>query len=293
MGLGEFYSLAAALTWAFAIIFLRKAGESVSPFALNLFRVGFSGVIFVALIPLTGTAFIQQVPLQDYLMLALSGFIGISVSDTLLHRALNLVGAGINAVVDCLYSPLVALFAFALIGEQLGRMQIGGMVLVIGAVVIATNAKPPAGATHRDILKGIGWGVLAMITLAIGIVIAKPVLVKVPVLWATTLRQAVAFVALALMSLGSARRRRAWKVFVPQRSWRFVVPATLLGSVMALLFWIGGMKYTETGVAAVLNQTSTVFVLVLATLILKEPFGPRRFLAATLATTGILLVTLY
>jgi drug/metabolite transporter (DMT)-like permease len=62
---------------------------------------------------------------------------------------------------------------------------------------------------------------------------------------------------------------------------------------MALLFWIGGMKYTETGVAAVLNQTSTVFVLVLATLVLKEPFGPRRFIAATLATSGILLVTLF
>lgn len=293
MGLGELYSLAAALTWAFAVIFLRKAGESVSPFALNLFRVGFSGVIFVALIPLAGLAFLQDVPLTDYLLLALSGFIGISVSDTLLHRALNLVGAGINAVVDCLYSPFVAFFAFVLIREELSRGQIGGMLLVIGAVVIATNAKPPAGATRQDIVKGIGWGILAMVTLALGIVIAKPVLVKVPVLWATTVRQVVAFTALAFMSFGTARRRRAWKVFLPQRSWRFVVPATLLGSVLALLFWIGGMKYTETGVAAVLNQTATVFVLVLATLILKEPFGPRRFLAAVLATSGIVLVTLF
>ena len=274
MGLGEFFSVAAALTWAFAIIFLRRAGETVSPFALNLFRVGFSGVIFVSLIPLLG-------------------FIGISISDTLLHRALNLVGAGINAVVDCLYSPLVALFAFVLIGERLSVVQVGGMLLVIGAVVIATNATPPAGATHRDIVKGIGWGIGAMLTLALGIVIAKPVLVKVPVLWATMVRQAAAFVALALMSLGSARRRAAWKIFMPSRKWRFVVPATLLGSVMALLLWIGGMKYTETGVAAVLNQTSTIFVLVLATLVLKEPFGARRFFSASLAATGILLVTLF
>ena len=52
------------------------------------------------------------------------------------------------------------------------------------------------------------------------------------------------------------------------------------------------MKYAQAGAAAVLNQTSTIFVLLLATLFLREPFTPRKLVAAVLALGGIALVTL-
>ncbi len=102
--------------------------------------------------------------------------------------------------------------------------------------------------------------------------------------------------ALALMvpvATASAQRRHIFKVFRPTQAWRFMLPATILGSFLALLCWIAGMKYTQTvGIAAVLNQTSTIMILVLASLFLGEPFTARRVVAATLALAGILLVTL-
>jgi drug/metabolite transporter (DMT)-like permease len=80
-------------------------------------------------------------------------------------------------------------------------------------------------------------------------------------------------------------------VYRPRADWRFILPATMLGSFFALLLWLGGMKYTEAGSAAIINQTSTVFILVLASIFLKEPFTARRWAAAGLAIGGILLVT--
>ncbi len=289
--LGESLSLATALVWACAVVLLRRSGDSLSPFELNLFRVGISSLLLLVVTALAGEPLLPARPAADYLLLAFSAVVGIVVSDTLFHHSLNLMGAGISAVVDCLYAPFVALAALAVLGERLGTWQLVGMALVVGGVLVTTRAVPPPGSTRRDLLAGIAWGVLAMATLAVGLVAAKPVLARAPVVWVVTFRQLVSLAVLLGATLVSARRRPALAVFRPRRDWRFALPAAVLGSFVALLLWLAGMKHAAAGVAAVLNQTSTVFVLVLAAVFLKEPFTLRRWMAAALAVAGIVLVT--
>ncbi len=288
--MGELYSLICALMWASAVIFFRKAGMVVSPLALNLFRVGISSVLFLVSLFVYGQPLLRPAPLQDYLILGLSGIIAIAISDTLFHMSLNRVGAGVNAVVDALYSPFMVLMAFLMLGERLGPWDVGGMVLIIGGVVIATRVKLTPGTSRRQLTIGILLGAASMATLAFGIVMAKPVLERYDVLWSTTIRQLGALIALVPVALVAPGRRRIWSVFVPGPAWRYSLPGTFMGSYLALLFWIGGMKYTKAGTAAILNQTSTIYILILATLILHEPFTKRKLLAAGLALGGVIFV---
>jgi drug/metabolite transporter (DMT)-like permease len=130
-----------------------------------------------------------------------------------------------------------------------------------------------------------------MATLALGIIVAKPVLEGNSVLWASSIRQIASFAVMAPIALVHSDRKKIWSVFRPNPSWRFSFPGTVLGSFLALLLWLAGMKYTEAGTAAIINQTSTVFLLVLASIFLREPFTLRRWIAAALAITGILMVT--
>ncbi len=288
--MGEFFSLACALMWGIAVIFFRKAGLTVSPLALNLFRVGISSVFFVFTLFVMRMPLLRPAPLGDVLILGLSGVIAIAVSDTLFHMSLNRVGAGINAVVDSLYSPFMVLMAFLMLGEKLGLWDLAGMVLILAGVIIATGVKLPEDASRGTLLVGIGLGAAAMASLAFGIVLAKPVLERYDVLWSTTIRQLGALIALVPVALIAPGRRRIWSVFVPGPAWRFSIPGTFMGSYLALLLWIGGMKYTRAGTAAILNQTSTIYILILATLVLHEPFTKRKFMAAFLALGGVLLV---
>jgi drug/metabolite transporter (DMT)-like permease len=76
----------------------------------------------------------------------------------------------------------------------------------------------------------------------------------------------------------------------PGPSWKYSLPGTVMGSYLALLFWIAGMKFTQAGTAAILNQTSTIYILVFASLFLKEAFTRRKLVAAILAVAGIMLV---
>ena len=70
------------------------------------------------------------------------------------------------------------------------------------------------------------------------------------------------------------------------------LPGALLGSYLALIFWIAGMKYAKVGVAAILNQSSTIYVLILAAVFLKERLTRRKLVASAVAIAGIVLVTL-
>lgn len=290
--MGEVYALLTAIMWASAVILLKRSGESVPPLALNVFRVVLSAAALLLTMMVAGQEVLRPAPLSDYLILFASGVIAIAISDTLFLMALNRVGAGIAAIIDCLYAPGVVLFAFLLLGERLGPWQSAGMVLVIGGVLIAARHEPPAGVTSRQILVGSVYGVLSMATVGLGIVIAKPVLNYSPILWATTMRQLGALVVLVLAALVAPGRRATFSCFRPSRTWRHSVPATFLGSYLALIFWIGGMKYSNAGPAAILNQTSSIYILVLASIFLKESFSVRKAIAVTMAVAGIVMVTL-
>lgn len=290
--MGKLFALLSALTWAVAVILFKKSGERVPPFALNLFKAGVSVLLFIGTLFLMGQGVWGEAPLKDYLILFLSGVIGIAISDTLFLMSLNIVGAGILAIVDTLYSPLVVLLAYLFIGERFGFWQILGMVFVVLGVLATARPEATKELSRARLIEGISIGALAMITLAVGIVIAKPVLNRSPVVWATTVREIGCLVVMVPIAFASKDRWRILSAFKPSRTWRFSLTGTIIGSYLALMLWIAGMKYTLAGTAAILNQSNTIFVLIFASVFLKEGFTKRKFLAAALAITGIVMVTL-
>jgi drug/metabolite transporter (DMT)-like permease len=119
---------------------------------------------------------------------------------------------------------------------------------------------------------------------------AKPVLAGFPLIWAALIRLSTGTVCIAALALASPRRKATFAVFKPARVWRVSLPAAVLGTYISLLFWLAGFKYTKASIAAILNQTSVIFAMVLATLVLKESFSRRKLLAVILAFSGALVV---
>ncbi len=288
--MGEIFALACALVWAFAVIFFRKSGETVSPFSLNLFRVAVSSLLFALTMVVMRQPLLGRAPLGDYLILVASGVIAIAASDTLFHMCLNRVGAGLNALISTLYSPFIILFAVLMLGEHLVWEQFLGMVLIIGGVIVVSVSGPPEGVTRRNLIIGLLLGVGSMATLGFGIILAKPVLERSDILWATTVRQLGSLAILAPVALLWPGRARRFAIFRPHATWKYSLPGAFLGSYLALILWIGGMKYTTAANAGILNQTSTIYTLIFASIFLKEPFTRRKGLAAALTLLGVLLV---
>jgi drug/metabolite transporter (DMT)-like permease len=70
-----------------------------------------------------------------------------------------------------------------------------------------------------------------------------------------------------------------------------MVPGSVMGTYVSLLFWLGGMKYTLASTAAALNQTATLWTFGLAVLWLGEPVTRRRLLWLAGGVVGVALVT--
>ena len=135
-------------------------------------------------------------------------------------------------------------------------------------------------------------GTKVLIGFAVAIVIAKPVLDRSPLLWAATVRQVGCLAVMLPAAVASPHRRQTLAALRPSRVWFHALPAAVLGSYLAMLCWIGGLKYTKVGIATILNQSSTIYVLILAAIFLKEPFTRRKLVASLVALAGIVLVTL-
>jgi len=297
---GEVFALLAACTWACAMVLFKYSGERVPPLALNLFK----SVVAIPLLALTllaapwagplledeSFARVLALPPRHVWILIASGVIGIALADTLFFYGLNLVGVGITSIVDCLYTPAVFFFSWLLLREQLTPTHFIGAGLILSAVIVASGGAPPPNTTRGQLITGIVLGALAMASMAFGIVIAKRVLEEFPLIWAATIRIAGGTVALAAVALLLPTRAAVWSVFRPSAAWKSSVPGALLGTYLAYVFWIAGFKYADASRNAILNQTTVVFAIILATVTVRERLTRRKLLAVVLALTGVLVV---
>jgi drug/metabolite transporter (DMT)-like permease len=287
---GEVLSLACAFVWAIAIIFFKKSGESVSPLGLNFVKNVVGLALLVPTVLFLKETLIVKAPWGDYLLLLASGVIGIGVADTLFFRSLNLIGAGLSAIVDCLYSPFVIGLSILFLGESMSSLQLVGVLFIISAILAISLQKNNKSVSRRNLIWGILLGVFSMALMAIGIVMVKPLLGRSPLLWVIMVRLFAGCLSLGIMILFCSDCRKIGASILTAENWRFMLPGSFLGAYLALILWIAGMKYTQASTASALNQTSSIFVFVLAAIFLKEPINRIRVIGIILAFAGVIMV---
>ena len=72
---------------------------------------------------------------------------------------------------------------------------------------------------------------------------------------------------------------------------QYVIFGALLGTYLSVIFWLAGYKYTLAGRAAIYNQLSTVFIIILARVFLKEPMTTKKIIGVFLAIFGAMIVS--
>lgn len=286
---GELYAFLSAVSWALAVVLFKRSGESTPPFPLNLFKTVLSFVLLALTLVVLSEPLLPRLEAGVYFRLVVSGVVGITVSDTLFLAALGRLGAGRTAIVECSYSPLLILLSYLFLDEVLAPLDFAGLLLVLSAVLVVAHPGR-SGVSARDSAVGIALGILAMGTLAVSVVLIKPDLARVSAVWASAVRTLAAAATLASAGLVLGDRRAVFACFVPAPVWRFSVPASILGTYVALLFWILGFQNTLVSRAAIANQSTTIFVILFALVILREPITKRKALAVVLGVSGVVVI---
>lgn len=288
---GDAMALGCALAWAIAVLSFRRL-KDLEPAAVNLFK----NSVATGLLLLTMAALGMRPDLSrsagDWALLALSGVLGLAVADTVFLAGLRRIDASVAAVADCAYSPTVLLLSTLFLGESLAAgLVVGAPLVVLGLLLVSLQPRDGAGAGKPVDRGGVALVMAGVVTTAIGVVVAKPALERSDLLEATAIRLGAGSVALFVFEVARGRRREVLSLFRPQPAWKHALVATLFGTYVSMILWLGGMKYGTASRAALLNQMGAIFVLVLSRLS-GETVPPRRWAGAAIAITGVALVLL-
>ena len=288
-GLGEASALGCAITWSIAVICFRRAGDGVPPRELNLFK----NLLGLALFALTVYAREGRLLLPTegahVALLLFSGVLGIGVADALVFKCLNAIGATRWAIVECLYSPTVIAISVAFLGERLGLAQVLGTLLVLGAVLYVNSSEKLEALERASLRRGVLAGAAAIVTMVGGILMVEPLMGRMDMFWLIELRLAGGVLgSLVSVTLGRGLGA-AWRSWGAAENKGYQLLACVLSVYVAMLMWVAGFKYADASVAAVLNQTGTIFTVLMAVWLLKEPSNRRTWIGTGLAFGGVLL----
>jgi len=295
--MGEICSLLSAIFWALAIIIFKKIGDRVSPMVINPVKsiIGLLLFIFTCIflgVPLMPNA---QFSNTDLLILSISGIIGIGIADIIFLHSLNILGAGISAIVNTVYSPFVIFFAFIILGEALTPTQLLGGGLIIGSVLYASTKIQNIPVDRKRFKQGVFYGIGSIAMMAFGIVMIKPILNTVSdnmglQLWIAGYRLVSGVLVSGSIMLYANRKQNIIGVLRDKTLWLPLIVSSVLAAYLGIAMWVMGMSMTTASISSILNQTATIFILIFAWMFLGEPLTKRRILSIVVAMCGAYLV---
>ena len=294
MPIGEILSLGSAITWGISVSLFKIIGNTISPYILNPLKNTIGTFLFlITCIFFADNSIIYHLNMTDSFMLVLSGIIGITIADVLFLKSLNILGTSKSAILNTIYSPVVIILAYFILGETLTLIHILGSVLILGSIFyLSLDSNKNEGQNIND---GLILGIIAYSLMAIGIVIIKPILTKFAdsidaQLWMILYRlipgTLLSYITMSIM----INKNDIKNQLSNKRLWPIILVGSFLGTYVGFAMWIVGMAKTTASIASILNQTSTIFIAFFGWLILKDKFTKKMLISFLIALIGAFII---
>ena len=291
LNLGDFYAILTALCWSCGVIFFEIAGRVLNSLQISLLKniVGVLG--FISFIILQGDPFPDFIG-QEYFILIISGIIGVAIGDILFLASLRRIGSSLSAIVSTGYTISIFILAFLMFGEVISFISYIGGVLVILGVVIGTIDRD-LDRTPKEILYGVSFGLLANLCTAYSVLLLRPIMDVHPVVPIALVRFSIGMIISAFGILYLNGKLALRETILKGFSNYNLLAGAFFGTFLSVIFWLAGFKYTLAGRAAIYNQLSTIFIILLASVFLNQQMTKRKWVAVSLALMGSFIVSLY
>lgn len=293
MPIHELAALGAAGCWALTGLLAARPVAEVGPFAFNFYRQCFVALVLGGLVLLSGAWRGTDPALLP--ALALSGFVGVFMGDTMLFFALGRLGPRRAGALFALNAPLAAVLGWAVLGETLSPQGTGGVVLCATGVAICVLGRAPVNRLEHvrgPLWHGIAFGLLAALGQASGSLIARPAMVAgldpMVASLARVLVAALCMGTLARLPLAAARpvgrlsRRGAAQIGL----------SGLLAMVLGMTLLLFALQGGKVGIVSTLSALSPVLILPVLWVVTGERPPAASWAGALIAVTGMALIFL-
>ena len=231
MLLGDLFAVSSALFWSFSVILMRIAGYQIPPIPLTFFKNCIAIICLVSVMLVLGESFFIDLSRADYLRLTFSAVIGICFADPMIAAALNRLGASLQALADCAYSPAITCIGFLMFGERLSNWElIGGFLVVSGVFVGATMTAEIKSS--KDLMVGILLAASAHIIMAFSILMVRDIYRESSIFWVSGYRYLIAIIAMMVWAYIRHPHNMKEKLFLGfyrPDTWKTMIPMSVFG----------------------------------------------------------------
>lgn len=285
-------ALAAALCWTLSSLIWRRWPTTLTASELNLLKNLVALALQLPLLLLLAQPW--QLPLRGLLLLLASGVVGIAVGDSLFFAALRRLGSRRTLTIDAGGPAAASAMGGLLLGEWPLTGELFGIALISLAVLLVARGEAPSSAPASEAPAaggGVALAVGALVCGSGGALLSRAALLSgsiTPLQAATVRLAAAAWVALPLLARRRGTLQACWTAW--RRGWRWVLPATLLGTSAGLVLQQQALAGLPGGMAVALMATAPVLALPLAWWWEGDPPGWRGTAAALAALAGVSLL---
>ncbi len=305
--IGECAAVLTSMLWVGSSLAFAISSRRIGVITVNLVRSLLALVGLMAAHAIVHHSLWPDLPASAMIMMALSGFIGLSIGDQFLFSAAAAIGAR-SAMLIMTSVPVIAAAMAAFLGESLGWLKIAGMAVTLGGIVwvILERPMPRAGAAPssdvaisppRSRRVAIFYGVVAALCQAAGMVLAHEVLSprtdaespQISTLAAQVVRMGAGLLGVIMMValIGRFPPGRAVVRTLP-----IILVGTLTGPTLGVYFSLVAVEHAPVGIATTLMALTPVFILPFSFWIERERISPRAVIGALVSVAGVAMLML-
>ncbi len=260
-------------------------GENyIQSFALNLLRVAVCGILLWVLYLFKPVK--SRIDKKDYGRFILCAFTGVALNQLLFIKGLSFTYS-IHASLLMLVTPiLITIMAAFYLKEKLSSAKIIGLLLgVTGAVILVVDRS--AGGSASNPLLGDILIIANAISYAVYMVLVKPLMIKYDAIVVIRLCFTLGF--FMILPFCFTEFFNTDFTGFTSVAWMNVVILCILGTFLAYIFNVYGIKHLGASVAGAYIYIQPIFAAVIAIVFLHEGINLQKIIAGVTIAGGVYL----
>ena len=289
---GEAAALSASVCWTATSFLFARASRIAKPAGMNMFRLPFAAVCLGTLLLVSTGRLIpaNATPIQLWL-LALSAFLGLAFGDGFYFRSLSLIGPRRATLLSASTPVITALLAVPLLGEALGVVTWGGILLATGGIIWVTAEQHDNGRPVANLKAGVIYGMIGAVGQATGMLVAKVAMQgTMQAIPAAFFRMFSAGAMVWIWAVATRNVNRIQPVLGNRNALRPLLLASLLGPVTGVSLVLFAYRNTAAGVVATLSTLYPLFVVPVVWLRGDGIPSVRTIVGTVVAIVGVAMI---
>ena len=275
-----------AFFWGGTFVAGRMVAQQMGPYSASFMRFAAASLMLLAVVWRVENK-LPRPGANDLLPLILMGMTGVFAYNICFFKGLQTIAAGRAALIVANNPVVIAFFSAILFKERLTVYRGAGIALSITGAMVVISGGNPVAALSGGVGAGELWILGCVASWATYSLIGKTAVAHLSPLVSVCYSSIVGTAALAVPAFNEGLLGLAGDFGLVE--WGGLMYLSLFGTVMALTWYIDGIKRIGPTKASVFINFVPVSAVVLSFLILREPLTASLVLGLVLVSSGVYL----